>query len=172
MNTESSYDKMINQFGYRGLDNPKLYFNEDYKGFVQNHRGSLNSLAEALLDEGDTIRAKKVLLFNLEKINDVAVRYDITAASTIELLFKVGEKQKALEVANTVGGRAEEMANYQINRYSTISLEVRRALYVLGELQRILYESGENDLAKKYEDAYQKILERLQVTEGADQRQF
>lgn len=172
VNTESSYDKMINQFGYRGLDNPDLYYNEDYKGFVQNHRGSLNSLAEALLDEGDTVRAKKVLMFNLEKIKDIAVRYDITAVSTIELLFQAGEKQKALEVANAVGPRSEEMANYQITRYSSITLEIRRSLYVLGELQRILYENGESDLAKKYEDAYQKILERLQITEGADQRQF
>jgi hypothetical protein len=67
VNTESSYDKMINKFGYRGLDNPKLYYTEDYKGFVQNHRGSLNSLAEGLLDEGDTTRAAKVLLLTLKK---------------------------------------------------------------------------------------------------------
>ena len=92
--------------------------------------------------------------------------------SPIELLFQAGEKQKALEVANAVGPRSEEMANYQITRYSSITLEIRRSLYVLGELQRILYENGESDLAKKYEDAYQKILERLQITEGADQRQF
>ena len=172
VNIESSYEKMINRFGYRGLDNPKLYFNEDYKGFVQNHRASLNSLAEALVDAGENERAKKVLFFNLEKMADKAVAYDLTTVSVIELLFKIGEKQKAVEIANVMGPRAEEMADYQIRKYSGISLEVRRNLYVLSELQRILYENGETELAKKYEDAYRKILDALQVTDGTNRGNF
>ena len=155
-----------------GLDNPKLYFNEDYKGFVQNHRASLNSLAEALVDAGDNERAKKVLFFNLEKMADKAVAYDLTTVSVIELLFKIGEKQKAVEIANVMGPRAEEMADYQIRKYTGISLEVRRNLYVLGELQRILNENGETELAKKYEDAYGKILNALQVTDGTNRGNF
>ncbi len=172
VNTQSSYDKMLNQFGYRGLDNPKLYYNEDYKGFVQNHRGSLNSLAEALIDEGDTVRAKNVLFFSLDKIPDKAIRYDLTAVSQVDLLFKINEKTKALEIANTLGPRAIEMADYETKKYSGISIEIQRNLYVLGELQRILYENGENELAKKYEDAYQRIIEGLQVTEGSNRRNF
>lgn len=172
VNIESSYEKMINRFGYRGLDNPKLYFNEDYKGFVQNHRASLNSLAEALVDAGDNERAKKVLFFNLEKMADKAVAYDLTTVSVVELLFKIGEKQKAVEIANILGPRAEEMADYQIRKYTGISLEVRRNLYVLSELQRILYENEETELAKKYEDAYRKILDALQVTDGTDRGNF
>ncbi len=172
VNTESSYDKMINQFSYRGLDNPKLYYNEDYKGFVQNHRGSLNSLAEALLDEGDTTRAKNVLFFSMDKIPDKAIRYDLTGVSQVDLLFKVNEKGKALEIANVMGPRAIEMADYETHRYSGISIEIQRNLYVLGELQRILYENGENELAKKYEDAYQRIIEGLQITDGNNRRNF
>ena len=172
VNIESSYEKMINRFGYRGLDNSKLYFNEDYKGFVQNHRASLNSLAEALVDAGDNERAKKVLFFNLEKMADKAVPYDLTTVSVIEQLFKIGEKQKAVELANVMGPRAEEMAYYQIRKYAGISLEIRRDLYVLGELQRILYENGETELAKKYEAAYRKILEDLQVTDGVNRGNF
>ena len=166
VNIESSYEKMINQFGYRGLDNPDLYYNEDYKGFVQNHRSSLNALTEALLDEGDTTRAKSALHFSLDKIPDKAVPYDITTVTQVDLLFKAGEKQKGLEIAGIVGSRAEEMVNYEINKYKGITMEIRRNLYMLGELQRILYENGEDELAKKYEDAYQAILQSLQVTEG------
>ena len=115
---------------------------------------------------------KKVLFFNLEKMADRAVPYDLTTVSVIELLFTVGEKQKAIEVANILGPRAEEMADYQVRTYAGVSLEVRRDLYVLGELQRILFENGENELAKKYEAAYRKILEDLQVTEGTDRGNF
>ncbi len=160
---ESSYRKMIKDFGYRGLDNPDLYYNEDYRGFIQNHRGSLNSLAEAILDQGDSARGKEVLYFSLAKMPDKAVRYDITTVSTIELLFRAGDNAKAAEIATILGTRAEEMVNYEIKKYTGISMEVRRNLYILGELQRILYENQQPELAKRFEDAYQKILEDLQI---------
>ncbi len=163
VNVESSYQKMLHDFSYRGLDNPKLYYNEDYRGFIQNHRGSLNSLAEALIDQGDMERAKEVLNFNLTKMPDAAVRYDITTVSTIELLFRVGEKSRAAEIAATLGNRSDEMVNYEIKKYTGISMEVRRNLYILGELQRILYENGETELGKRFEDSYERILEGLQI---------
>lgn len=163
VNVESSYKKMLKDFGYRGLDNPKLYYNEDYRGFIQNHRGSLNSLAEALLKQGDVPRAKEVLNFNLVKMPDIAVRYDITTVSTVDLLFRTGEKEKATEIASVMGTRAEEMINYELRKYSGISIDVRRNLYILGEMQRILYENGNSELAKKFEDAYNRILENLQI---------
>ncbi len=172
VNTESSYEKMINQFGYRGLDNSALYYNEDYKGFVQNHRSSLNALAEALVDRGETERAKGVLNFGLDKIPDKGVPYDITTVSTVELLYKVGEKKKGLDIATVIGARAEEMIQYEMIKFRGISMEIRRNLYVLGELQRILYENGEVELAKKYEDAYQNILENLQIREGNSRGNF
>ncbi|MBL7850027.1 MAG: DUF2723 domain-containing protein [Cyclobacteriaceae bacterium] len=163
VDVESSYKKMLKDFGYRGLDNPKLYYNEDYRGFIQNHRGSLNSLAEALLDQGDKERGKEVLYFNLERMPDAAVRYDITTVSTVELLYRAGETAKAAEVAAVLGTRAEEMVTYEMRKYTGITMEVRRNLYILGELQRILYENGNEELGKKFEDAYNRILENLQI---------
>jgi hypothetical protein len=171
VNVESSYKKMINDFAYRGLDNPKLYYNEDYRGFVQNHRGSLNSLAEAMLDQADTTRAREVLNFNLTRIPDAAIRYDITTVSTVELLFRAGEKAKAVEIASLMGTRADEMITYEMNKYQGVSIEVRRNLYIIAELQRLLYENGEEELAKKLEDAYNRIMEGLQVR-SPDRRDY
>ena len=68
---------MIKTFSYRGLDNPASITNEDYKGFVQNQRGSLNSLAETMVDRGDSARAKEVVMFSLNKMPDAAVPYDL-----------------------------------------------------------------------------------------------
>jgi len=172
VNVESSYEKMMHQFGYRGLDNPNLYYNEDYKGFVQNHRGSLNTLAEAMLDRGDIARASEVLTFSLEKMPDKAVPYDITTVTQVELLFRAGQKEKALEIARTIGDRSEEMAQYEIKKYSGITLNTRRSLYVLGELQRILLENGEDELSKKYESSYENILNNLQIRDELERGDY
>src|SRR6185369_10278862 len=128
VNTSVAYDNMINKFGYRGLDNPKAYYNEDYRGFVQNHRSALNSLAQALIDESEAESSKTVetvplegevtdkknkakftLDFSLEKMPDKAVPYDLTLTTTIELYFRLGERDKALLLAKTIVGRADEM---------------------------------------------------------------
>ncbi len=188
VNTEVAYENMINKFGYRGLDNPKAYYNEDYRGFVQNHRSSLNSLAEALLDEYDaetagmseTItkegdvedkkeKARKVLNFSLEKMPDAAVPYDLTLTTTVELYFRLGEKEKALEIAKTLVTRADEMCTYLIQRGDGITLELRKKMFIIGDLQRIMLENGESELAQQYEAMYQKHITNLDPTGQGNQ---
>lgn len=180
VNTTVAYENMINKFGYRGLDNPKAYYNEDYRGFVQNHRSSLNSLAEALLDEYEAEtagaaevitkegnvedkreKAKKVVNFSLEKMPDAAVPYDLTLTSTVELLFRLGEKEKALDIAKTMVGRADEMVTYLIRKGEGVTLELRKNMFIIGDLQRIMLENDEDELAKQYEEMYQKHITNL-----------
>jgi hypothetical protein len=166
-----AYENLIHKFHYRGLDNDKLYYTEDYKGFVLNHRSSLNSLAESLIDQGDLKKAREVLLFSLEKMPDKGVPYDHTAVTMVDLLFKVGEKEKAVEVSNAVGGRSDEMAAYLIGKGDS-GMELRRNIYILGNLYQILYKNGENDLGKKLEDAYNKHIEAMQIKRGGKRSDF
>jgi Protein of unknown function (DUF2723) len=179
VSTEVAYDNMINKFHYRGLDDPKVYYNDDYKGFVFNHRSSLNSLAEELINianveksqtriksegasENKMEKARKVLLFSLEKMPDAAVPYDLNVTNTVELLFKVGEKEKAVAIAKVMGDRSVEMANYLIERREGLSTDMRKTLFILGNLYQTLYENGESELGKKYEAAYEKAVQVLQ----------
>lgn len=163
VDTEKAYDNMINKFKYRGLDDEKLYFSEDYRGFVLNHRSSLNDLAQALIDEDKMEKANTVLEFSLTKMPDRVIPYDITAPTTVELLFQVGQKEKAIEVAKLSGDRADEMIAYLIEENYGMSMEVRRNAFILNSLQRTLYENGEMELGKKYEDALNKHLASLRI---------
>jgi len=181
VNTDVAYENMLTKFQYRGLDNPKVYHNEDYRGFVLNHRSALNSLAEALVDEHEASsgavevipaegnepskleKAKRVLDFNVTKMPDASIPYDITATTTMELYFRAGEKAKAMEIANIIGPRADEMLNYLMRKRSGLTLDMRRNLFILAELQRILYENGETELSTKYEEAYEKYVAQLEL---------
>ncbi len=163
VNTEVSYDNIINKFKYSGLDDEKLYFNEDYRGFVLNHRSSLNDLAQALIDEGQMEKANKVLEFSLSKMPDRVIPYDITAPTLVDLLFQVGQKEKAIEIAKLIGDRADEMATYLIEENYGMNTELRRNAFILNSLQQTLYVNGEMELGKKYEDALNKHLASLRV---------
>lgn len=168
VNTEKSYDNMINKFKYRGLDDEKLYFSEDYRGFVLNHRSALNDLAQALIDEGQMEKANQVLEFSLTKMPDRVIAYDITAPTLADLLFQVGQKEKAIEIAKLSGDRADEMISYLIEENYGMSIEVRRNAFILNTLQRTLYENGEMELGKKYEDALNKHLASLRIYQEDD----
>ncbi|MFN5072503.1 MAG: DUF2723 domain-containing protein, partial [Cyclobacteriaceae bacterium] len=163
VNTEKTYDNMLNKFSYRGLDDPTVYYSDDYRGFVLNQRHSFNTLAEALIDEGNIAKADSALQFMLRVIPDNVFRYDPTNVSTVNLLFKVGRKDQAVAMANLMGDRADEMATYLIGRGDGITSEVRNNLSILGMMYRTLYEHGEVELGKKYEDAYERHLNDLEI---------
>ncbi|MBX7127002.1 MAG: DUF2723 domain-containing protein, partial [Cyclobacteriaceae bacterium] len=142
---------------YRGLDDEKVYYNNDYRGFVMNHRSTLNSLAEAFYEKGDKEKAHQVVMFSLERMPDKAVPYDFTAIGMqdsrgmVELLFLTGEKDKAVEMARTVGDRAIQMVNYLRDKGQMGTIDFQRNLYILESLQYTLFTYGEEELAKKYD---------------------
>jgi len=166
VNTEKTYDLMVNKFRYRDLDNPTVYYTNDYKIQVLNHRSNLNSLAEALIDQGQVEKASDVLSFSLSKMPDAVIPYDPSSPDTVNLLFKVGQKQKAVEVATVVANRANEVASYLLSEGDGASFELRKNMYLLGAMQQSLYANGQNKLASNFEDAYAKLISDLQHNSG------
>jgi hypothetical protein len=116
-----------------------------------------------LIDEGKMEKADKILLFSLEKMPDKVINYDYTTPETVDLLFQVGEKDKAVEISKILGDRADEMATYLVAEGYGLTGELRRNIFILNSLQRTLYENGEEDLAKKMEDAYNRLVNALQI---------
>lgn len=161
VNTEVSYTNLTQKFRFRGLDDPKAFFSVDYRSFVQNHRSTFNELAGALIAEDNKERAREILLLSLAKMPDTGVPYDFTNALSVELFMEVGETEKAVEIATVIGNRVDEMASYMI-RKGQINRDLYNNIAVLGELQRVLYKYGEGDLAKRFEDAYEKHAAEIQ----------
>ncbi len=162
VSTDVMYDNLINNFHYRELDNEGVYYNEDYRNFVLNHRGSFNNLASALINEGNEEKAAEVLKFSLEKMPDKTVPYDYTTPRTVSLLFEVGENELASEIGEVVGDRAIAMVDYLIRENKPMGYELQTSLVILGEMQRTMLMNGEQELADKYEEAYQRAVGNYQ----------
>ncbi|RAW02662.1 glycosyltransferase family 117 protein [Pseudochryseolinea flava] len=165
-NTKVAKENMLKNFQYRNLDNPNVYYSDDYRKFVLNHRSSLNALAQAMIDQGNTAEAREVILFSLAKIPDAAIRYDYISAFTVPLLLEVGEKEKALEIAEVMSKRADEVSAFYIAK-GEINESVQESMQILSILQRALLRYGEKDLATKIEEMYNRNIGMYEKTQGA-----
>lgn len=166
VDTDKMFDNVMNKFQFRELDNPNVYYNEDYRNFVVNHRSTLNTLAEALLDQGKEDKAKEVLLYSLSRMTNEAIPYDYTSNQTLAMLFQVGEKEKALSIAQILGDRADHLLEYYIDNDIQLGYELQRNVIILNDLQRTLKKFGESELAKKYETALDKHYGALEMFNG------
>ena len=153
---------MLNKFKYRGLDDPSVYYTNDYQMQVLNHRSNLNSLAEALIDNGEIDKAAKVLNFSLEKMPGHVIPYDPSVSDTVSLLFKAGLKNKAKEIAEIVGKQAIENAAFMIADTNDVSFELRKNLFLLNSMSRSLSENQEMELAQTFSNEYDHLIEQLQ----------
>jgi len=158
VNTKIMYENMMQKMYWRGLNNPKVYYNENYREvFINRNRREFNTLAKALINEGKTEKAREVLLKSLDLMPDSAVMYSYTSPETIRLLLTVGEKKKAMEIVNVTGKRAEEFLAYaEKNKLLTYERENYFSLLILNQLSQIMKAKGENELASQYQQTFLK----------------
>jgi len=161
VNTEAAFKNITTKFQFRGLDDPNQYFTQDYRSFVQNHRSSINSVARELIYDKETAKARDILLLSLNKMPDTGVAYDFTNAQMTELLFEVGEKDKAIEIIELMAPRADELATYYTSQ-GDFGRNMQVNMIILDQMQRILYKYGESELAKKIEEMYNKHYQNFQ----------
>lgn len=155
VNTELSYHNVMEKFKFRGLADSTIYYSPDYRSFVTNHRSSLNTLASALLARGDSTRAKEILILSVEKMPDHGIPFDFANTQTLEMLLALGERERAIQMANTLSTRSDELAEYYI-RKGEYGRELQIPIVILGEIQRALFENGETELGEKVEALYNK----------------
>lgn len=156
IDTKKMFDNLMNNFFWRELDNPDVYYSEDYRNFVLNHRASFNTLVEALILEGKTELAREALLKCLELMPDAAIPYDHFSVQQVGLLLAVSEDQKAAEMAEVMAARSDEMLYYMYENNIVDRFELQKNLIGLSELARSFKGSGNNELANKYEKLFRK----------------
>jgi tetratricopeptide (TPR) repeat protein len=160
VNTRDGYDRVVNKFQFRGLNDSTSYFSDDYKRAVQNHRNNLNKLAIGLLQEGDSQKAKEIVNLSLERMPDEAIRYDAANLETIQILFATGETEKAIDIADTMKRRSYDLAKYYF-REKQFGSDLNLNMAILGEIARIYYVNKEIEKAEEIEVLYSELAESM-----------
>lgn len=163
VNTRDGYQRVTNEFQFRGLNDSTSYFSDDYRRAVQNHRNNLNKLAIGLLQEGDSKRAKEVIDLSLEKMPDHGIRYDVSNLETIQILFALGDRERAIDMADTIKQRSYDLAKYYFEekRYGG---DLNLNMAILGEIARVYYINKEMGRAEEVEKMYTELSESIKFS--------
>jgi hypothetical protein len=187
VNTPVMYENMMKNMFWRNLDNPKVYYDENYKRFPLNARKSFYMLASQLLNEanfeGDTSKltnltnqsegekskkqkAKEVLEYCFKIMPDKATAYDVYTPQFIPLLLEIGNKKLADEISTTMHKRAMDDLEYQVKNPARFSFDIQTNVYVLQQLFMAYKGAGQNDLADKYQKDFEKYVSYAQMGDG------
>ena len=112
IDTEVMYDNLMNNFFWRNLDDPDIFYDENYKRFSLNARSQFYRLASTLYGQGEKEKAKEIIAKCFEVMPDESIPYDIYSAQFIPLYLQLEEKEKAQELMDLMESRAIEVLNF------------------------------------------------------------
>ena len=168
IDTDIDYENLINKFRWGGVNDPKTYLDENVVRMLTNFRNSFARLAQALIDEGKKDSAKIVLDKCLEIIPDSKVPYNIFNLSMIDAYFKIGEKQKAIEIAGILANNASDELDYLTSLgpgyQNYLNYEKRLNLHIINQLGQIYETYGEEGLSKEMDKKFQDYIMALNYT--------
>ncbi|TAH24678.1 MAG: DUF2723 domain-containing protein [Cytophagales bacterium] len=153
VDTEIMYSNMTKNFFWRGLDDPKVYYDENFLRFPMSTRTQFYKLASSLYNEGNKEKAKEATLYCLKVMPNEVIPYDFTIPPFISILLKTGEDKKALEIATIMGDRCIDDLEYFTKNKIAYNRDYEMCFYILDQIQRALKESGKTAEGEKYEKA-------------------
>ena len=160
VDTNIDYDLLINKFKWGGIENPKVYLDENIRRMLSNIRNSFGRLAEVLVDEHKMDSAKVVLDKCMQLMPDNRVPFDIFTLPVIECYYKIGETKKANSIALQLAHNTYENMDYYASLDKSYSdmmdYEKRLGMHVLNELVRMANTYSQDDLKSQFQQKFQE----------------
>lgn len=113
VDVEKMYTNVMTKFRYGGANKPNVYFDENIRNSTNTYRVAVfTPLAKALLNQGDTIRAREVLTKCLHEISPEVVPYDNRSLILAQVLYQAGMTKEADEIATTIVASSMRSLNW------------------------------------------------------------
>lgn len=158
VNSDIMFENMMHKTAWREFDNPDVYYDDTYKGApVISARIAFFRLADQLLREGKTEKARQVLDYSLKVMPDKSIPYDQISSNYVRFLFAVNDPKKALTIADTMVTRADQNLTYARQNPGPLR-HPNGDLYVLQTIIEACKAAKQTAEAAKYEAIFQKHL--------------
>ncbi|MBQ8362213.1 MAG: DUF2723 domain-containing protein [Bacteroidaceae bacterium] len=118
MDTEKTYDVMLNKFKFGGIDNPDIYLDETVSRMCHSHRRIFAQLIRQLIREGKKDKALKALDYMEKVIPSTTLPHDYLMSGSMEFAeayLQLGEKEKATGILKQLGDKANEYIDWYLS---------------------------------------------------------
>jgi hypothetical protein len=167
VNVNEMYDNMMNKFKYGGIDNPKIYLDENILRMCHTHRMMFGQLIGALVAKGDTVRAKKALEFCNKVIPETTVRHDYTSTQLADFYYKLGDAKNGNAIMDKVAKDCVENLDWYLSLSSTnrnsVQNRIGHNLAVLQQILRVCDEAKQKSILEKYYPRFVDYTKRVQM---------
>lgn len=104
IDTEKMYTNLMTKFKFGGMDSKGVYIDENAMRMCLTHRRTFVQLAEALVEEGDSVRAREVLAHAEKYIPSENVPYDFQSYSHImaEVYYRLNDAEHGDAITKTL----------------------------------------------------------------------
>jgi hypothetical protein len=166
IDTKLVYDNLMHNFRWGGINNPKVYLDENNTRMLSNFRNSFYKLAEALIVEGKKDSALAVLDKGMELMPERCVPFNYFIMPFIDVYYRLNQKEKADNIAIRLGESIDKELNYYFRLNDKdrayIDNDVRIALRILQQLSMIMKQFDNKELTQKYEALFAKYVNLYQ----------
>ncbi|MDI1324681.1 MAG: DUF2723 domain-containing protein [Algoriphagus sp.] len=158
VNPDLAMKNFIENFAFRGMDNPDAYLDEEYRRFASNHRSALNSIVIALLDQNRMEDAAKMLNYGLKVMPNEAIPYDLSSGQSVPLFFEVGEDEKALDIIDKVSKKSLDMIEFYTEEGRPYDRDMMISVEMVKYFIPLLEERGYQEKAQELKLRMEKFL--------------
>ncbi|MEQ8908318.1 MAG: DUF2723 domain-containing protein [Vicingaceae bacterium] len=124
VNSDILYERLMNDFHWGGMDSNNIYMDETNRRMTMSLRITFSRLADKLIEENKTEKAKEVIDKAFEVMPEENVPYDVFVMYLTENYYAIGETEKA----NALIRRLADIYEKELNYYLSLDPKFARGL--------------------------------------------
>jgi len=167
VNADEMYDNMMNKFKYGNIADPKVYLDESTLNMCYTHRTMFVYLIGALINKGETGRAKKALDYCNQVIPGTTVRHNYGSLQLADYYYKLHEPNKGNAIMDAIAKDCVENLDWYLsldkNQISACSSRINQNFGVLYKVLGICEQANQKAIMNKYMPRYIEFTKKAQI---------
>ena len=166
MDSEKTYDLLMNKFKFGGIENPDVYLDETVMRMCHSHRRIFAQLARQLMREGKKEKALKVLDYAEKVIPAASVSHDYLYSGSLDIAatyIALGEKEKALPILKQVGDKADQYLDWYLSMGKKVNNHISDCQWQFSILNSVATLLGDTKEGEAYQLALDEKFNRLRM---------
>ena len=170
MDTEIMYENMMNKFRWGGINDPKVYLDENILRMLMNFKSNFARLATQLYIENKKDKSKAVCDRCIELMPNEQIPYNYFNAQIAEVYYNLKEVEKANKIIKTIAESANRELTYYFKldkeKFNTVQDELERQLALFNELVKMVKRHNQTELQKDIETKFNNLYKLYTMKAG------